>query len=347
MTKQKSTKQSEPPGAANAWLLQCAPGLAPILSKELIYLRALTREQQPYVKRLRNHDLMFISHVRPESEIAKSRIAEMILRCPAYGRFKISKRQLEVMADELKSLGRRRLVVSVAGKVFKRQDLARFLLRELTSRGAPIADSSDDETEDEVWMFCVDDSWYFGLPEHKARMTVGREQRQDERAGSLPPTIAAALVFAAIPRDNDTVWDPTCGSGTLLSEFHAYAPQAILFGSDTDPAAIAVARRNLGDKGQIAKNDSSKKAPCQTATTVVANLPFGVQFGERSTNRELYEGILRMALTVKADGWRGIFLTSDVGNFSAAAKACELRCEKMFTVKIRGTVAQAFRVRSK
>ena len=108
------------------WLLQCAPGLGKTLEKELGYLGAIAREQKVFTRLQRNHDLMFIGRAKDENAFARSRVSEMVLRCPAYGRFKISQRQLGLMADEIKILGPRRLVVNVAGRHFQRQDFGRF-----------------------------------------------------------------------------------------------------------------------------------------------------------------------------------------------------------------------------
>lgn len=331
------------------YLLQCAPGLAEVLKKELNFAGATTRDQKLFVKLQRNHDLLFLNHIKSEDGLPKLRCAEMVLRCPAYGKFKISKRQLGVMAEELKTRGPRRLVVSVAGKVFQRQDLARFMNREMSERGYEF----DEDVEDEVWMFCIDETWYFGLPLFKARGGTHREERSEERGGSLPPTVGAAMAFAAMPKNDDVVLDPTCGSGTLLAEFHAYAPEAKLTGCDIDANAVKVARANLKSiAGVEIKNVDSTKLEAELepkVSLVLANLPFGVQFGDKASNPALYKGILEACLRV-ADpdrAWRGIFLTSDLEAFQKAANQIpELApIEVMFKAKIRGELATAFRVK--
>jgi Putative RNA methylase family UPF0020 len=338
------------------YLLQCSPGLAKVLQKELNFAGATVRDQKMFVKLQRNHDLLFLNHVKSEEGLPKLRTAESVLRCPAYGRFKISQRQLGLMADELKSKGTRRLVVTVAGKVFQRQDLARFLKKAMSERGYEF----DDEVEEEVWMFCIDESWYFGLPLFKARSQ--REDREAEREGSLPPTIAAAMAFAAMPKDDDVVIDPTCGSGTLLSELRAYAPNATLIGCDIDPRAVEVAKANLksAPSARIVNCDSTKLSTTLPAalktndvvgkfTLTLANLPFGVQFGDRASNPTLYRDVIGECLQI-ADPekpWRGIFLTSDTESFEKALKEVPglARPETLFKVKIRGELATAYRLK--
>lgn len=346
-------KPTESPAVERVgFLLQSPPGLAKVLQKELNFVGATTRDQKLFVKLQRNHDLIFVNHVKSDERLAEIRTAESVLRCPAYGRFKISQRQLGVMVDELRAIGPRRLVVTVAGKHFQRQDLARFLTKAFAERGYEL----DDETEDEVWMFCIDESWYFGLPLFKARSLAHRNERAAEREGSLPPPIAAAMAFASVPRNDDVVLDPTCGSGTLLAEYRVYAPDAKLIGRDIDPHAIAVAQKNLNDSSSVFApadlqvGDSRElQADGLRVSLTLANLPFGVQFGDRATNPELYESILRACLRVHdaEANWRGLFLTSDTDAFTAAAKAItELsQPEIMFKAKIRGELATCYRIK--
>ncbi|MES2855889.1 MAG: methyltransferase domain-containing protein [Bdellovibrionota bacterium] len=331
--------------AASGVLLQSAPGLAKLLQKELIYAGAMKKDQKVFVKLQRNHDLVFLNQVKEGLDFEKVRIAEVILRCPAYGRFKISKRQLELIADELKELGPRRLVISVAGKHFKRQDLVRFFWREMEERGYDF----NDDLEPEVWIFCVDENWYFGVPLIKSRDTEGRFDREEEREGALPPTIAAALAFAAHPRENDVVLDPVCGSGTLLSEFHRFAPTAKLIGRDIDPQAISIAKRNLKSVAgvDLKAGDSRELDLSVKPNLILANLPFGVQFGSKETNLDLYKAILKSVNETAAESWRGVFLTSDTKNFEAAVDAMKFYGEVLFKVKVRGELATAYRVKAK
>ena len=344
--------------SATGYLIQCAPGLAKTTQKELNFVGATTRDQKLFTKLQRNHDLLFLNHVKSDEGLPRLRTAEMVLRCPAFGRFKISQRQLGLMAEELKAAGPRRLVVSVAGKNFQRQDLARFLNKAMSERGYEF----DDEIEDEVWMFCIDESWYFGLPLFK-----NRAERSEERAGSLPPTIAAAMAFAAMPKQDDIVLDPTCGSGTLLTELRSFAPNARLIGCDIDANAIRIAQKNLnsikpaGDT-QAAQlfNLNSTELPTELQKTdaqdcigkvslVVSNLPFGVQFGDRASNPALYKAIIESCAAVadRNRNWRGLFLTSDTDSFDAALQSTSAvsQPEIMFKVKIRGELATCYRLR--
>ena len=250
------------------------------------------------------------------------------------------------MADELTKIGPRRLVVQVAGRQFDRRDLSRWLGKEMTARGYGF--SSDDSVA-EVWMICIDEFFYFGIPIMKARAGEGREQRESERHGSLPPSIAAALAFAAQPANDDVILDPVCGSGTCLSEAHAYAPEARLVGVDIDPEAIKTARANLKTlttSGLLSLTvGDSRKVPTdrQDVTLLIANLPFGVQFGERTSNPDLYRDILKHGLELaSSERWRAVVLTSDTESLNQAlAEFKDLDRKELFRVKIRGELATA------
>lgn len=335
----------EKPQAAS-WLLQCPPGLANVLKKEMVFAGTIKRDQHLFIKMQRNHDLVFVNHVKSEEGMAKLRIAESVLKCPVYGRYKISKRQLEIMAGELKALGPRRLVVTVAGRVFERHDLSRWVEKEMSARGYDF----DPEIEDEVWMFCIDEAWYFGLPVIKSRAAEGRDTRVAERKGSLPPPIAAALAFAGMPKNDDIVLDPVCGSGTLLSECHAYAPQARLMGADKDPEAVAIAKQNLSDiDGVTIMNLDSRKTGLteSNVSLVLANLPFGVQFGEKQSNPQLYKDLIQEMLRLRDPNrpWRAILFTSDIESLQQALSEIKgLKNESMFKVKVRGELAFAYRI---
>jgi 23S rRNA G2445 N2-methylase RlmL len=98
--------------------------------------------------------------------------------------------------------------------------------------------------------------------------------REAERRGALRPTVAAAMVRLA-GKSRGALLDPCCGSGTILGEAAARDWQAR--GSDIDPVALRVARRNaraplvLADARELPVRDGS-------AGACVTNLPFGRQY---------------------------------------------------------------------
>lgn len=346
-----------------SWLFQSPPGLALVLKREMVFRGALERKQDLYIKRQRNHDLVFAGKLKNADGLPLLRVADVVYRCPIFGRYKISKRQLETLANDLRPLGPRRLVVQVAGRVFDRRDLSRWLEKELEARDYQFSD----DVESEVWMFCIDEAYYFGVPLNKARVVAGRDERESERHGSLPPTIAAAMAFSGQPRNDDVIYDPVCGSGTLLAEAGAYAPEAIRIGSDIDPEAIQIARINL--KANIATpenattpavelscRDSRKALARNDISLVLANLPFGRQFGEKKDNPELYHELLQALMGSAAQAnarkgahpWRAVLLTSDLESLRAAlSRMPDLESTDLFRVKIRGELATAIMTKRK
>jgi hypothetical protein len=326
---------------APAWLLRCAPGLAKHLIAELRFNGLVDRRAKPTILWQRNHDLVFLPRLRQEPRPTDLRIAEEIHRCPVYGRYKISRHQLDVLAGALRAArGGWRLVVTVDGTRFNRHELARWLVRELNQRNAAV-----DETAPRLAsLFCVEESYYLGLPFRTADEAALRGHRVAERPGSLPPTIAAAMAFLANPRDGDAILDPVCGSGTLLAEAHAYAPAARLWGIDRDRQAVAAARRNLSHipQLQIAVGDARATGlPDGSLSLFLANLPFGKQFGRPAENRGLYQDILHELLRLgRPASWRAVLLTSDLESLRAGVGATPgMRIIGETPVRIRGEAA--------
>lgn len=99
--------------------------------------------------------------------------------------------------------------------------------------------------------------------------------RSVERPGALRPTLAAALVHLA-GQPAGILFDPCCGSGTILAE--AAAAGWTPAGTDIDASAVSIASRNVpgasvhvGDARRMTLADESVQA-------CVSNLPFGRQY---------------------------------------------------------------------
>jgi 23S rRNA G2445 N2-methylase RlmL len=311
------------------------------LITELRFNGLVDRRTKPTILWQRNHDLVFLPRLQKEPRPTDLRIAEEIHRCPIYGRYKISHRQLDVLAAALRaSRGAWHLVVTVDGTRFTRHELARWLARELKQRGAAL----DEQSPRLASLFCVEESYYLCLPYRTADAAALRRHRTAERPGSLPPTIAAAVAFLGNPRDDDTVLDPVCGSGTLLAEVHGYACGAQLRGIDQDRQAIAAARRNLAHvpRLELAAGDARSTGLLGgSQSLLLANLPFGKQFGSPAENRRLYQEILGEIVRLgRPEGWRAVLLTSDIDALQAAVAANPgARIMSESPVKIRGEAA--------
>ncbi len=328
------------------WLLRCLAGLGPAMSKELVARRVIPRKAPLYWVRQRDHDLLFLSKGVIRQPGPFLRVPEMGLRCLVYGRFKISKSQLDVLAGELGGVSPVQLAVNVAGSHFNRRDLRRWLGQRLTERG--VTTSADGPRT--LWVFCVDAAYYVGIESFSAGDSPQREHRNEERHGALPPSIAAAMVFLANPVQGETVLDPACGSGTILAEAAAQSTDSPLVGFDLDWTALQIASANLSHcrpRVLLARADGGRMPLSSGETTLIlCNLPFGKQFGDKADNPRLYQGFLdEMARVGRTGKWRAVLLTSDLAALGGALDGDKRwRCRRILRVKVRGEWAEAWSI---
>ncbi|MBK1668234.1 hypothetical protein CKO28_09315 [Rhodovibrio sodomensis] len=324
-------KTAQPAG----WVVRAAPGLGRTLLAELRHARLLGQNDRADLLWQRNHDLLFAPRLARTPAATELRSAEDMHRCLVYGRYKVSDSQLERLAQLLQGQ-RRRLVVTADGRHFNRHDLARFLGRELSARGVKL----DEAANTPLLVFCIEQAYYACVPVRDADQTAGRDRRQVEREGSLPPPIAAAMAFMTRPVDDDTILDPVCGSGTLLAEAGGYAPGARLIGTDQDLQAVKTARRNLKsfDTAQVEHADArALDLPDASVSLVLANLPFGKQYGDVAENRSLYAEVLQEVRRVATPrGFRAALLVSDRRLLRDAARQTGLRVRHDTAIRVRG-----------
>jgi hypothetical protein len=114
-----------------------------------------------------------------------------------------------------------------------------------------------------------------------------RTYRVANRQGGLRPTVAAALVRLAAGPETSRVWDPFCGSGTILCE--AVVRGLRVAGSDVEPDAVRATIENLRAVGgplvaesvhDVVVRDALKATRWTAATrseALVTNLPWGKQ----------------------------------------------------------------------
>jgi predicted RNA methylase len=119
---------------------------------------------------------------------------------------------------------------------------------------------------------------------------VGKDSIAPERRGALRPTVAAALVRLALAAVDLAVagrgvYDPFCGTGTIVAEASRLGRP--IFASDVDDAAVAATRVRLTslarmDDAELAhrvfRHDVLRGVAARvTANVVVGNLPWGKQ----------------------------------------------------------------------
>ncbi len=148
--------------------------------------------------------------------------------------------------------------------------------------------------------------WPRGLDDVRFRYRVA-----DVPAASHP-TLAAALARVAGTRPDDVVWDPFVGSACELVERARLGAAAAFYGTDTEEAALAAARRNLGAAGvtaELACTDARKFRPRRPITLVLTNPPMGRRVLDVRALGGLFEQLFAHARSVMATGGRFVWLS--------------------------------------
>lgn len=163
-----------------------------------------------------------------------------------------------------------------------------------------------------------------------------RDVRFTYRKGKLPasihPVTAAALVSEALnvlqfPAGRVLrVYDPCCGSGTLLIEAaRAFKGKTVLMGTDIMQNAVTVAKENTAaalTRAVILKKDCLKFRPGEPFDLIVSNLPFGNRVGDHKGNTALYRGLVSQLPALMADGGLAALYTTEGTLLSEAIKDC-------------------------
>lgn len=178
-----------------------------------------------------------------------------------------------------------------------------------------------------------------------------RGWRKDVAEAPLRENLAAGIVMLTGWQPGEPFLDPMCGGGTILAEAAAmargrapggnrsfgferllsfrkdawekvqretsvpqYSPN--LYGSDIDPRALGVARRNLAEAGverwvKLEQSDILQRAAPAPSGVLVANPPYGERIGSEAELAEFYPK-LGNALKKNFAGWRCYFFTADL-----------------------------------
>ncbi len=194
-----------------------------------------------------------------------------------------------------------------------------------------------------------------------------RGYRQKGAIAPLQESLAAALLRISGLKNGDIFCDPCCGSGTILieaammltktpsgffrdrwgfnrlpeydeaawkqlkarcdREIIPLAPNT-LFGSDRDPQALALCRKNLAASNfssliPVQECDVSQYTPPKPPTVIVTNPPYGKRL---ELSRKTYSSIARFHSDKAAPGCKTFVLTPREDAFSASfGKAHEVR----------------------
>ena len=128
------------------------------------------------------------------------------------------------------------------------------------------------------------------------RPLSARAWRACNMGGGLNATIAYAMHKLAGQRDEDRIFNPMAGSGTLLVERALLGPYDALVGVDINEAAVRCARTNLAAAGkqvEVAQVDALHTGlPARSFDLIVCDLPWGDAVGSHGGNEALYPAFL-------------------------------------------------------
>ncbi len=161
-----------------------------------------------------------------------------------------------------------------------------------------------------------------------------REYKKAHRAGSLKPTVAAAMLRLAGIAPGQSLLDPCCGAGTILAEAGKFGAAAR--GSDIDLSAVSAARANARAAG-IAANINAWDAralpiPDGSVERIVSNLPWGRQVAIGGDLRLFYRDVCAEMRRVLAPGGRIALLT----NAPQSVEFQDLRQENQLEISLYG-----------
>ena len=129
------------------------------------------------------------------------------------------------------------------------------------------------------------------------RPLSARLWRECNMGGGLNATIAYAANKLAGQRDEDRIFNPMCGSGTLMIERALMGPYAAMVGVDISAEAVACTQTNLRAAGrqiEVAQIDALHTGlPARSFDLVLADLPWGDAIGSHRGNAALYPEFLK------------------------------------------------------
>ena len=203
--------------------------------------------------------------------------------------------------------------------VFKR-------LGEELGRATGLRQTSDSqETEGDLLIRvrrAPEDSWSGGGWEVLLRLTPrplsARAWRVCNLPGGLNAALAAVMVSLADLKPGERVFNPMCGSGTLLIEAGLGAePGAItLRGCDQVPAALACSAQNVAAAGLSAElfaADATMTGLAEGSVDVfLSDPPWGDAVGTHGDNAALYPALLAECARIAAPGARFVLLSHEV-----------------------------------
>lgn len=184
------------------------------------------------------------------------------------------------------------------------------------------------------------------------RDTRWRNPRHTEQRAVLPasihPTVAASLCIAGNINFSDVFCDPCCGAGTIIAERLGFGPAKRVFGFDLSKEAISLSKQNLSRFSHIVdlRKADMRNLPLESKSLdiIIANLPFGIRTGDRSQNRSLYRDFLKESQRVLTSGGRVVAYTQDASAFELGCRDSGWQgVQRIASVRAGGLTVQVYK----
>lgn len=238
-------------------------------------------------------------------------------------------------------LGYRVVARTVGSHEYRRVDLQKALERGIAERGDRRW-RLDENGEVEFWATLLEDELFLTLRLSDDRMRQ-RDYKVAHFAGSLRPSVAAAMAVLSQPTDDDVVLDPMCGAATILIERAHLGRYQMLLGGDSNPEAIAAARENVGPRYKPIDlrnwDAASLPLPDGAVTRIISNLPWGRKSGAHQDNRRLYPRLLAEFRRVLAPGGLMVLMTAESRLMRETLEQHGIALNSMLAVTILGASA--------
>jgi tRNA (guanine6-N2)-methyltransferase len=312
----------------NVFVAQTQPGFEAIAQDELVALtegfRALGRRVVPRrngllvfvapgvasFKRLRTVEDLFalVGYQRAADLSAALELARNVARAtPLVASALNARAQIERW-----SIGKHGYSFRVVARIVGHTHFPRSGLKHAVERGVlartdhrwRLADEHDDAIE--FWATLIGRELFLAL-RLSNRELRHRSYQLSHRPAALRPAIAAAMAWLSKPRPQDIMFDPLCGTGTILIERAHLARHKLLLGADNDPQAIEATRINFGPRHkpwQLMRADAGAlPLRDRSVDKIVTNLPWGKKFSDHALNQQLYPRLLaEFKRVTKRDG---------------------------------------------
>jgi 23S rRNA G2445 N2-methylase RlmL len=169
----------------------------------------------------------------------------------------------------------------------------------------------DSEADLNIRIFIEHDKAYVGVRLGKSPLHE-RGYKQEQRAGSLKPSVAAAMLHLVEVWGGYKLLDPCCGAGTILIEGALMG--AVASGGDIEAEAVTAARANATLAGvNIDLQTWDARAlsiPGASVSRIVTNLPWGRQIAVNEPLEIFYREVCAEMERVLAPRGRIAVLTS-------------------------------------